>query len=167
MYVCVIWMVNLVLPWKYHTNNRRSPQRCEILCTRVIFLYHHLRPIRMYFLLYYIVFVMRHNLQWSIAKRSYIVLHCDTWWNNLSDFTCPRRHVARCISILIWTWFAYKYLHSSSLVAQWITRLSGVQEDPRSNPTLGKNFSLWNSRLFRVPHSATMQLQMKSTVAYT
>ena len=71
------------------------------------------------------------------------------------------------ISILIWTWFDYKYLHSRGLVAQWITRLSGVQEDPRSNPTMGKNFSFWNSRFFRVPHNATMQLQMKSTVAYT
>ena len=73
MYFCVIWMVNLVLSWKYHTNNRRSPQRCEILCTRVIFLYHRLRPIRIYFLLYYIVFAMRHNLQWSIAKK---VIYC-------------------------------------------------------------------------------------------
>ena len=46
------------------------------------------------------------------------------------------------------------------------TRQSGKQEVPGSNPTVGKKFSFWNSRLFRMPHS-TMQLQMKSTVAYT
>ena len=45
--------------------------------------------------------------------------------------------------------------------------LSSVQEDPGSNPTVGKNFSFWNSRLFPVPHITAMQFQMKSTMAYT
>ena len=45
------------------------------------------------------------------------------------------------ISILIWIWYTYKYLHSSGFVAQWITRLSSVLKDPGSNPTVGKNFS--------------------------
>ena len=33
-------------------------------------------------------------------------------------------------------------------MAQLIRRLSSVQEDPGSNPTMGKNFSFWNSHLF-------------------
>ena len=43
----------------------------------------------MYFLLYYVVFVMRNNLQWSNAKRSIycIILH---YIIKQSDFTCAR-----------------------------------------------------------------------------
>ena len=45
------------------------------------------------------------------------------------------------ILILMYNVYAYRYYHSSGFVAQWIRRLSNVQEDPGSNPTVGKNFS--------------------------
>ena len=47
----------------------------------------------------------------------------------------------------------------------WHKRIEVFLSD-KSGRKITIHFSVWNSRLFCVPHSTTMQLQMKSTVAY-
>ena len=80
-YLIIYCDLNILITFSYnvYVDKRLHVTRC--------------RPIRMHFIVYYIVFAMRNNLQWSIAKRFryfIIVLHCNPLSNNLYYLTGTR-----------------------------------------------------------------------------